>query len=64
MLTANCTVIAKFAQGTYTVTPSVSGTGGTINPAKSVSVKGTATTSFTLKPSAGYAGSVGGAIGV
>jgi hypothetical protein len=62
-IAANCTVIAKFAQGTYTVIPSVSGTGGTINPAKGVSVKGTATTLFTLKPSAGYAGSVSGTCG-
>jgi hypothetical protein len=50
MLTANCTVIAKVAQGTYTVTPSVSGMGGTISPAKAVSVKGTVTMWFTLKP--------------
>jgi hypothetical protein len=63
-ITANCTVIAKFAQGTYAVTPSVSGTGGTISPASNVSVKGTATTSFTLKPAAGYAaGAVGGTCG-
>jgi hypothetical protein len=62
-ITVNCTVIAKFATGTYTVTPSVSGTGGTISPATNVSVKGTATTSFTLKPTAGYAGSVGGTCG-
>jgi hypothetical protein len=62
-ITANCTVIAKFAQGTYSVTSSVSGTGGTITPA-TASVKGTATTSFTLKPSAGYVSSaVGGTCG-
>jgi hypothetical protein len=60
---ANCTVIAKFAQGTYTVTSSVLGTGGTISPVSNVSVISTATTSFTLKPSAGYTGSVSGTCG-
>jgi hypothetical protein len=63
-ISANCTVTAAFAQGTYTVTPSVSGTGGTISPATAVSVKGTATTVLALKPNAGYAASsVGGTCG-
>ncbi|MDR2990766.1 MAG: hypothetical protein LBU72_02315, partial [Burkholderiaceae bacterium] len=62
-ITKNCTVVAKFAKGTYIVTPSVSGSNGTISPATAVSVKGTATTSFTLKPSAGYVGSVAGTCG-
>jgi hypothetical protein len=61
-ITAACTVIAAFTQGTYTVTASA-GAGGTISPA-TASVKGTATTSFTLKPNAGYvAASVGGTCG-
>jgi hypothetical protein len=62
-ITANCTVAAAFTQGTYTVTPSVSGTGGTISPATAVLVKGTATTVFALKPNVGYVGSVGGTCG-
>jgi hypothetical protein len=62
---ANCTVIATFVQGNYTVTPSVSGNiGGTISPATPVKVKGTTTTTFTLTPSVGFnLISVGGTCG-
>jgi hypothetical protein len=48
----------------YTVTPSVSGGGGSINPATAVSVQQGNTTSFTLTPADGYAiDSVGGTCG-
>jgi hypothetical protein len=54
-VTADCTVVAAFSGGTtYTVTPSVSGSGGAINPVTPVSVKSGTTTSFTLTPSSGY----------
>ncbi|MDR2990765.1 MAG: hypothetical protein LBU72_02310 [Burkholderiaceae bacterium] len=59
-IAANCTVAATFTP-IYTVTPSVSGSNGTISPATAVSsVKGLATASFTLKSVAGYVGSAGG----
>jgi len=38
----------------YTVTPSVNGSGGTINPAQPVPVQSGATTSFTLTPDSNY----------
>jgi|GEM_PF-787639 len=45
----------------YTVTPSVSGGGGTISPPAPASVSSGASVSFTLTPGSGYiAGSVGG----
>jgi hypothetical protein len=47
----------------YTVTPSVSGTGGAISPATPVSVNSGATTVFTLTPNANYTASVGGTCG-
>jgi len=61
-ITANCTVEASFSAqaATYTVTPSISGSGGTIDPATAVSVKSGATTSFTVKPNAGYTATVSG----
>jgi len=49
--------------GGYTVTPSVSGSGGTISPSKAVSVSSGATTSFQVTPNAGYTASVGGTCG-
>jgi hypothetical protein len=52
-ITANCTVIANFAINTFTVTPSVTGS-GTINPSTPQTVNSGATTSFTLTPSGGY----------
>ncbi|MDR0478418.1 MAG: alpha/beta fold hydrolase, partial [Burkholderiaceae bacterium] len=52
-ITANCTVVATFAPGTYTVTPSA-GANGAISPTGGVSVKGASSTTFTLKPNAGY----------
>ena len=42
------------SNGGYTVTPSVSGTGGTISPSSAVSVQPGATTTFTLTPNSGY----------
>jgi hypothetical protein len=49
---------------TYTVTPSVSGSGGTISPATPVSANSGATASFTLTPASGYTvASVGGTCG-
>lgn len=41
-------------QTAYTVTPSISGIGGTISPAQAVSVASGATTTLTIKPNSGY----------
>ncbi|MDR2013742.1 MAG: cellulase family glycosylhydrolase, partial [Rhodanobacter sp.] len=52
-ITANCAVSATFAlipPTQYTVTPSVSGAGGTISPSTPVAVNSGATTAFTLTP--------------
>jgi len=65
-ITANCTVIAQFSQAsasTYTVTPSVSGGGGSISPSAAVSVKSGSATSFQLTPNSGYSASVSGSCG-
>ncbi len=62
-VTANCTVIASFTINTYTVTPSVSGSNGTISPSTPQTVNYNTTTSFTVTPSAGYTASVGGTCG-
>jgi len=43
----------------YTVTPSVNGSGGTISPADAVPVQSGATTTFTLTPSTGYSRACG-----
>jgi hypothetical protein len=62
-ITANCTVIANFAINTFTVTPSVTGS-GTINPSTPQTVNSGATATFTVTPSAGYhIASVGGTCG-
>jgi len=50
-------------QTAYIVTPSVSGSGGTISPSATVSVNSGTTTTFTLKPDSGYTASVGGSCG-
>jgi len=47
----------------YLVTPSVSGSGGTINRSDPVPVLPGATTSFTLQPNSGYTVSVSGTCG-
>src|SRR5512139_2613099 len=51
-ITANCTVIANFAIDTFTVTPSVTGS-GTISPDTAQTVNYNGTTAFTVTPSAG-----------
>ncbi|MGN6519457.1 MAG: InlB B-repeat-containing protein, partial [Dokdonella sp.] len=53
-VTADCTVIASFAQVTHTVTPSVSGGNGTISPSTPQTVNDGATLAFTLTPNTGY----------
>src|SRR5207344_3513206 len=50
-VTANCTVIANFAIDTFTVTPSVTGS-GTISPNTPQTVNSGSTTAFTLTPNA------------
>mgnify|MGYP001492512802 CR=1 FL=1 len=58
-VSADCTVIANFAIDSFTVTASVSGSGGTISPAsQSVDYGDVAT--FTVTPDAGYSVSVSG----
>lgn len=54
VITADCSVTANFAIDTFTVTPSVSGSNGTIDPATPQSVDYATTTSFTLTADAGY----------
>ena len=68
-ITANCTVTAAFVRkGTQpTITASVSGTGGTINPSGAVSVTSGMDKVFTVTPNAGYgifrvAGTCGGTL--
>lgn len=51
-VTANCTVIANFTPGSYTVTPVVSGGNGTISPNTTQTFSYGATTSFVLTPNA------------
>jgi len=50
-------------QTSYTVTPSVNGSGGTISPAVAVSVKSGAATSFQVTPNGGYTATVSGTCG-
>ncbi|MDR2012405.1 MAG: hypothetical protein LBQ20_05070 [Rhodanobacter sp.] len=52
----DCTLVAKFVSTntTYTVTPNVSGGGGTISPSTAVSVPYGSSTLFTLTPDSGY----------
>jgi hypothetical protein len=50
-ISANCTVIANFAIDTFTVTPSVTGS-GSISPNTQQTVNSGATTAFTLTPNA------------
>jgi hypothetical protein len=62
----DCTVVAIFTPDvqTYAVTPSVSGSGGSISPASAVSVESGKTAEFTLRPDSGYTLSdVGGTCG-
>ena len=47
----------------YTVTPSVSGSGGSISPSAAVSVKSGAATSFQVTPNTEYTATVGGTCG-
>jgi hypothetical protein len=51
-VTKNCTIVAKFATKTYTVTASVQGL-GTLSPAGAVTVTAGASKAFTITPSAG-----------
>jgi Divergent InlB B-repeat domain len=62
-LTANCTVVASFTINSYTVTPSVSGSNGTISPSTAQTVNYGNTTTFTVTPNSGYIASVGGTCG-
>ena len=50
-------------QTTYTVTPSVSGSGGSISPSAAVSVKSGSATSFQVTPNTGYTATVNGTCG-
>jgi hypothetical protein len=52
-VTADCTVIANFAINTYTVTPSVTGS-GTINPSTQQTVDYNQTKQFIVTPNTGY----------
>ncbi|WP_220484385.1 beta strand repeat-containing protein, partial [Dokdonella fugitiva] len=67
-VTADCTVIASFAQVTHVVAPSVSGGNGTISPSTPQTVNDGATIAFTLTPNVGYhivtpvGGTCGGAL--
>jgi hypothetical protein len=61
-ITADCTVIASFAQITYTMTPSA-GTNGTISPSGLQTVNAGATRQFTVTPSVGFSAAVGGTCG-
>lgn len=53
-ITTDCTVIASFRLPTYSVTPSVSGGNGAIDPANPQTVSRGDTTQFTLTPASGY----------
>jgi hypothetical protein len=57
-VTADCIVVVGFTPPatatTYTITPIVIGTGGTINPSKATAVPLYGSTSFTYTPSPGY----------
>ncbi len=61
-VTADCTVIASFAQITFTVTPSA-GANGSIVPATPQTINKNTTTTFTVTPDSGYDASVGGTCG-
>jgi hypothetical protein len=52
-ITANCTVIAAFIANTYTITASA-GTGGSISPSGTQTVKYQGTQTFAISPAAGY----------
>ena len=52
-ITANCTVTATFVINTFTVTPSVTGS-GTISPSTPQTVNYNQTTQFTVTPNTGY----------
>jgi hypothetical protein len=52
-VTANCTVTAVFAPA-YTITASVNGGGGTINPSGYLSATSGTSQSITIKPNTGY----------
>jgi hypothetical protein len=54
-MSGSCTITAVFKLGTYSVSPTVSGVGGTISPSTVVSVTGLDTVTFTLRPNTGYA---------
>ncbi|MCL2872886.1 MAG: hypothetical protein FWF41_07945, partial [Betaproteobacteria bacterium] len=62
-ITANCTVVATFTPTPYTVTASVSGTGGSISPLGSSSVNYGSTKAFTVTANTGYTASIGGTCG-
>ena len=54
MVTANCTVIANFTINTYTVTPSVNNSHGSISPNTAQTVSYGSTATFTVTANAGY----------
>ncbi len=60
---ANHTISASFSINTFTATPSVIGSNGTISPATAQTVDYNATTAFTITPATGYTGTVGGTCG-
>jgi subtilisin-like proprotein convertase family protein len=63
-ITEDCHVTATFSQNTVTVTPSVSGAGGGINPNTPQTVSENGTVSFLLEPDEGHEpGSIGGTCG-
>jgi|GEM_PF-2367747 len=53
-ITADCTVIARFAIDQHMVTPSVAGGNGTISPSAPVAVDHGSSTTFTLTPAANH----------
>ncbi len=59
----NHTISASFSIKTFTVTPSVSGSNGTISPSTAQTVTYNTTTAFTVTPTTGYTASVGGTCG-
>ncbi len=62
-VTANHTISASFLIKTFTVTPSVSGSNGTISPSTAQTVSYDLATTFTVTPATGYTASVGGTCG-
>lgn len=62
-IVADCTVLASFRPATHTVTPSVSGGHGAIDPDTPQTIDDNASATFTLTPDPGYVPTVAGTCG-